>query len=286
MKVDIHKNAFTIDLEDWFCSHNLVDALPIEKWDDLESHVEEGTHLLLNLLEKPGVRATFFVLGWVADRFPNLIKDIQNAGHEIGSHGYAHQQITRISPDDFEVDIRKSLESLAFLGTPIRGYRAPAFSLTPQTIWATDILQKFDFQYDSSVYPLGIHPDYGFKNAPLTPYQHSNGLMEIPMSVAEFGGLQLPCSGGGYLRQLPYPVFRNLVRRCNAQGRPLVFYIHPWELLPNIPKVNLPTLKKWRHYNNLSSTAFKITQLLQDFPFGAMEDVFFNKNTNIGLKGA
>jgi polysaccharide deacetylase family protein (PEP-CTERM system associated) len=268
------KNAFTIDLEDWFCSHNLVEMLPYKQWEKQESYVEQGTYLLLSLLEKYKVRATFFVLGWVAERFPDLIKSVQKAGHEIGSHGYAHRQITKQTPAEFELDIQQSLEALSFLKTPISGYRAPAFSLTPKTIWATDILQNAGFQYDSSVYPIGVHPDYGFADAPLLPYSHANGLIEIPLSVAEFGTFRLPCSGGGYLRQLPYPVFKSLVKRCNAQGRPLVFYIHPWELLPDIPQMDLPNLQKWRHYNNLASTTGKIERLLQDFSFGALEDVY------------
>jgi polysaccharide deacetylase family protein (PEP-CTERM system associated) len=274
------KNAFTIDLEDWFCSHNLVEKAPYSTWDSLDSHVEEGAHLLLNLLSKSKIKATFFVLGWVAERFPDLIKIIAKEGHEIGSHGYAHRQLTKLTPLEFEQDIRLSLDALKFLNQPILGYRAPAFSMTPQTYWATEILQRHGFQYDSSVFPLGIHPDYGIPNAPLTSYQHENGLMEIPLSVAEFGKLRLPCSGGGYLRQMPYSVFHSLAKLCNQQGRPIVFYIHPWDLQTDFPKIDLPFLKKWRHYNNLSSTSGKIEMLLNDFPFGTMEEVFNLKAIN------
>lgn len=269
-------NLFTVDLEDWFCSHNLARAVPRGDWSRLENRVAAPTFRLLDLLDRHRVRAVFFVLGWTAERCPELVRHIAWRGHEIASHGYGHRQLTKISPTEFEDDLLHSLEILEPLiaGRPIRGYRAPAFSVTHRSIWALPILEKHGFEYDSSIFPTGMNPDYGITDAPLLPFNFSKNLLEIPLSVAQFFGKNVPCSGGGYLRQLPYPIFRGWARRCNAAGRPLIFYIHPWELDPDFPKIskNLSPLARWRHYSNLGTTEQKIERLLSDFEFGSIDD--------------
>jgi polysaccharide deacetylase family protein (PEP-CTERM system associated) len=277
-------NAFTVDLEDWFCSHNLAASCPYVAWPLLESRVEASTRRLLALLSDHGVRATFFVLGWIAERHPGLVADIAARGHEIASHGYAHRPLTELRPEEFEADLRRSVDAIgAACGRRPLGYRAPAFSIVRQTLWAIDILQRNGFSYDSSVYPIGIHPDYGLAAAPLLPFRHPNGLPEIPLSVAELGFFRFhaPCGGGGYLRQLPYGVFSHLVRRCQRQGRPLNFYIHPWELDPAQPRARLSPVRRWRHYGNLSTVETKLQRLLTDFRFGTMAEAFLTRIPNL-----
>lgn len=267
------KNAFTVDLEDWFCSHNLLHAVSYQEWDKQESRVERNTELLLTLLQKHQVTATFFVLGWVADRFPGLIRTIHQQGHEIGSHGYAHQQLTNLSPEAFEADLARSMAALQHItGMAPQGYRAPAFSITPQTQWALPLLKKYGFAYDSSVYPFSGHPDYGNAETPLHIHQR-NGLVEVPLSCAAFGRVRFPCSGGAYLRFYPFPLFRALASRVTKQQRPLIFYIHPWELDGDPPKVPLPFSKSVRHYYNTRSSYAKIDRLLGRFEFTSIKDL-------------
>ncbi len=267
-------NAFTVDLEDWFCSHNLQKACPYDSWDLLESKVVYSTRLVLNILRKHNLQATFFVLGWVADRFPDLIREVAADGHEIGSHGYKHQLLTKMDKTDFENDLEQSLEAIARCVTlPVKGYRAPAFSLTSQTYWATEIIKKLGFSYDSSVYPISLHPDYGFPQAPLHPFYHSNGLLEIPMSCVEIGKFRLPCSGGGYLRMFPFSLFKTLVRKSLKQGRALNFYIHPWELDSETPRVKLSWQAHIRHYSHLKDTQYRLEDLLEEFSFTSIANL-------------
>jgi polysaccharide deacetylase family protein (PEP-CTERM system associated) len=273
------KNAFTIDLEDWFCSHNLKEVIQYEQWDHQVSRVERNTDILLDLLQKNRTKATFFVLGWVADRFPHLIKSIHQEGHEIASHGYAHRQLTCMSPTEFEEDIIQSIRSIAqIIGQSPLGYRAPAFSLTTQTAWAIPILKKLHFTYDSSIYPITWNPDYGVGDALLTIHQHANGLVEVPLSCATFGKQRVPCSGGAYLRFYPFFIFNFLVKQTIKQGRPFIFYIHPWEVDNGFPKVSMPFSKAIRHHYNLDTTIPKITRLLQEFEFTTMHDVLCSES--------
>lgn len=269
------RNVFSIDLEDWFCSHNLAEACPYSTWHNQQSRVAQSTRKLLDLMDEYGVSGTFFVLGWVADQFPDLVAEVASRGHEIASHGYAHQRVTTLQEQEFDEDIRRANDAIyRATGVVPSGYRAPAFSVVHQTMWATDVLKKNGFLYDSSIYPISGHPDYGIGDFPLDAHTLPNGLFEIPMSVAEYGPLRLPCSGGGYLRQFPFVLFKSLVTRCHTAGRPLVFYIHPWELDPDTPRVALSALKKWRHYNNLHTTESKLRALLNTFEFATMQEVF------------
>lgn len=267
------KNAFTVDLEDWFCSHNLKSFIAYEDWDKMESRVEANTEALLNLLARKKVTATFFVLGWIATRYPQLIEAIYKEGHEIASHGYAHRQITFQTPEEFESDIVRCNVTLnAIVGEKPKGYRAPAFSITKDTLWALDILKKNGFTYDSSIYPFSFHPDYGYSSTKLTIHQNGQ-LIEVPLSCATFYHRRIPCSGGAYLRFYPYRLFRSLAKRVVDQNRPFIFYIHPWELDKNPPKIRLPMLTSVRHYYNYAPTLKKIGQLVEEFEFTSLEDV-------------
>lgn len=267
-------NAMSIDVEDWFHVYNMSGVIPQSEWDACESRVERNTRGLLDLFAKHEVRATFFTLGWVAERFPDLVREIDSAGHEVASHSYAHRLITHMTPAEFEADLARSLDVLRPLTTsPVLGFRAPSFSVTKATLWATDTMARLGLTYDSSVFPIGFHPDYGIGDAPLGAYAHPSGLAELPMSVANVMGRRVPCSGGGYFRLLPYAATRALIRRCNAEARPVVFYLHPWEIDPGQPRVKLPASKAFRHYNNLHRTLPRLDRLLGDFEFTTVRDV-------------
>jgi polysaccharide deacetylase family protein (PEP-CTERM system associated) len=269
------RNVMSVDVEDWFCVHNLSRLIPYADWDKCESRVERSTVRLLDLFGKHGVEATFFVLGWVADRFPDLVREIERRGHEVATHGYSHQLLTSMRPEEFRADLQRSLVALARTTTQeVRGFRAPSFSLTKRTLWAIDILRESGIQYDSSVFPVGFHPDYGIADADLRPHRLANGLTELPMGVAEVLGLRIPCSGGGYFRLYPYAVTRALMRMCNQQGRPVMFYLHPWEADPGQPRVSgLSWSKRFRHYNSLDRTEERLESLLTDFTFTSAREL-------------
>jgi len=259
----------SVDVEDWFCVHNLNPLIPYEEWDRCDSRVERSTLRLLEIFRRRKTEATFFVLGWVADRFPDLVREIAHQGHEVGTHGYAHRLLTFMRPEEFRDDLLRSLDALARATTQaVRGFRAPSFSLTPRTLWAIDILRASGMRYDSSVFPTAMHPDYGMPHAPLHPYELTDGLLELPLGVAEIVRQRVPCGGGGYFRIYPYALTRRLMRSCNAAGRPVMFYVHPWELDPGHPRVaGLPWSKRFRHYTNLDKTEERLERVLEDFSF-------------------
>jgi polysaccharide deacetylase family protein (PEP-CTERM system associated) len=263
------KNVMSVDLEDWFCVYNLSGLIPYQEWDRCESRVERSTLRLLDLFQRHKVEATFFVLGWVADRFPDLVREVERHGHEIATHGYSHRLLTLMQPEEFRTDLLQSLEVLSKASSgEVHGFRAPSFSLTRESMWAPEILKESGIQYDSSVFPVQFHPEYGIPNAQLGPYELTEGLIELPMSVAEVFGQRVPCCGGGYFWLYPYSLTRWLMRRCNAQGRPVIFYLHPWEIDTEQPRVQgLPWSKRFRHYNSLSRTEARLERLLTDFSF-------------------
>lgn len=262
-------NAMSIDLEDWFCVANLNELIPHRDWDSCELRLERSTAALLDVFDRHGTEATFFVLGWVAERVPGLIKEIADRGHEIATHGYSHRLLTSMTPAEFEDDLNRALEvTRRCVDVDIFGFRAPSFSVTQETLWAIDILERCGIHYDSSIYPIGLHPDYGIPTAPLEIHRLNGSVVEVPLSCAEILGQRIPCSGGGYFRLYPYFVTRALLRGCIRQGRPAVFYLHPWEVDPGQPKVaGLPLLKRFRHYYNLDKTLYRLGVLLRDFPF-------------------
>lgn len=279
-------NIMSIDLEDWFQVHNLSGVIPYDKWDDCELRIEANTSRVLALLQKHGVTATFFVLGWVAERLPDLIRAIAREGHEIASHSYAHRLLTYQTPDEFDTDLGKSLAILREAsGQPVNGFRAPSFSVTRQTLWSYRIMAKHRIEYDSSVFPIGFHPDYGIPDAPLSFYRTAGGIMELPLSCAQVFRRRIPCSGGGYFRIFPYEMNRRLIRRCNAEGRPVVFYIHPWEFDPGQPRVRLGKIKTFRHYTNLKRTQDRFDRLLGDFAFGSIRDTLRLETSKESLAG-
>lgn len=261
-------NALTFDVEEWFCTSNLEMFVPPREWGRAISRIELSTKNILDLLARHRVEATFFVLGWVAERHPDLIREIHDRGHEIATHGYSHTRLTAMTPDAFACDLDRAVgitESIT--GAGIHGFRAPSFTITHSTLWAVDILKDRNFQYDSSVVPTGLHPDYGIPDAPLTMYRHDNSLLEIPISCAEIAGRRVPCSGGAYFRFYPYALTRRLIDRCHRRGYPVIFYLHTWEIDAETPRIPLPPLRAIRHYHNLEGTFAKLEQLLLDYRF-------------------
>jgi polysaccharide deacetylase family protein (PEP-CTERM system associated) len=266
------RNVMSIDVEDWFCVYNLSTHIRFDEWPRMDSRVERTTLRLLEMFSRHQVAGTFFVLGWVAERFPDLVREIERRGHEVATHGYAHRLLTQMTAEEFRADLLRSLEVIGRAASqPVRGHRAPSFSVTQRTPWAAGIMREAGLAYDSSVFPLGFHPDYGIGDAPLEPYWLADGLREVPMSCAQVNGWRVPCSGGGYFRPYPYAMTRALMRRCNAQGRAVIFYLHPWEIDPEQPRVEaLRWSKKFRHYHNLARTEERLERLLSDFRFGTM----------------
>ena len=271
------KNAISVDLEDWFCVHNLQGVIRREDWDSCELRVNESTRRLIALFVKHQTKATFFVLGWVAERLPELIKELEDRGHEIAIHGYNHLLLTEITPSEFDEDLERALEVIARCGIRSQplGFRAPSFTMVKSTKeWALPLLEKYQFKYDSSVFPIGFHPDYGMVEAPLIPYKITPDLHEFPMSCLEIMGRRFPFSGGGYFRLFPYAYTKFCMRKVNDQGRPAVFYLHPWELDPGQPRIkNLSFSKRFRHYRNIDQTEKRLDQLLQDFKFTTVREV-------------
>jgi polysaccharide deacetylase family protein (PEP-CTERM system associated) len=263
------RNIMSIDVEDWFCVYNLSPVFPFASWAACESRVERSMTRLLDLFDRHQVEATCFVLGWIAERHPDLVREIERRGHEVATHGYSHRLLTQMNEEEFRADLGRSLEVLGrYVSQPVRGFRAPSFSVTRRTPWAGKVLRAAGLRYDSSVFPAGLHPDYGIADAPLEPYALEDGLLEIPMSCATLGRWRIPCSGGGYFRQYPYGLTRSLMRSCNAAGRPVVFYLHPWEVDPGQPRVKEIALsRRIRHYRNLEHTEERLERLMTDFRF-------------------
>lgn len=274
-------NAMTVDVEDYFQVEALSACFPQQHWGEVPCRVEGNVDRLLALFQTAGVRATFFVLGWVAERYPGLIRRIIAAGHEVGSHGCDHVRADRQQRDAFKDDVRRSkqlLEDLA--GCAVRGYRAPSFSIGRSNLWAFETLEAEGYAYSSSVYP--IHHDlYGLPEAPRFPFHPGDGdLLEIPMTTAVRFGCNLPCAGGGYFRLLPYALSRANLRRVNAiDGRPCVFYFHPWEIDPEQPRQSgISWRSRMRHYTNLGGMERRLQRLLADFAWSRMDHVFLPDN--------
>jgi polysaccharide deacetylase family protein (PEP-CTERM system associated) len=268
-------NALTIDVEDYFHVSGFEGVVSRSQWDGFEPRVADSTRRLLDLLAAAGVRATFFVLGWVAERRPDLVKDVQAGGHEVGSHSHAHRLIYEQTPAEFRADLRRSREVLeGILGAPVTAYRAPSFSITRRSLWALDVLAEEDFRLDSSVYPTR-HDRYGIPGAPLGPHRidrPAGSLWEFPPPVYRCVGYPLPVGGGGWFRLYPYRLTRGCLRRVNKSGRPFAVYLHPWELDPDQPRLSPGRLAAFRHYVNLGRTERRLRRLLRDFRFGTLSD--------------
>jgi len=270
-------NALTIDVEDYFQASVFDMAVPRTQWDQLESRVCANTDRLLSILDRAQVRATFFVLGWVADRFPALVGRIASLGHEIASHGYGHRLVYDGTPDEFRADLRRAKRAIeAAAGAPVLGYRAPSYSVTARSLWALDVLIDEGYQYDASIFPIH-HDRYGIASAPRHPYwvnRPHGTLWEIPGSTVRMAGINLPVAGGAYFRLLPYAWTRWGIERVNRlEGQPVVFYLHPWELDPGQPRIPLSKLGRLRHYTNLDRTEARLERLLSEFRFDTIAAV-------------
>jgi polysaccharide deacetylase family protein (PEP-CTERM system associated) len=271
-------NMLTVDVEDYFQVSAFDPIVSRAHWSSWPSRVAANTDRVLQLFDDAGVRGTFFVLGWVADKFPDVVRRIAAGGHEIASHGYAHRLVYEQTPREFREDLRRSryaIESIA--NQPVLGYRAPSFSITRQSWWAFDVLIEEGFLYDASIYPVH-HDRYGVPDAPRHPHwieRPLGRLRELPGSTLRIGNMNVPFGGGGYFRMAPYSLTRWAVNRLNGvEHRPAMFYIHPWELDPDQPRLPAPALTRFRHYHNLRRTEARMRRLLADFPFGPVSSVF------------
>jgi polysaccharide deacetylase family protein (PEP-CTERM system associated) len=259
-----------VDVEEHFQVSAFDGVLSREQWEAQPSRVEPNTDRLLELLDRHGAHGTFFTLGWVAERHPALIRRIISAGHEIGSHGWWHYKVGTLTPEDFRAEVRNSralLEDLS--GSPVRGFRAPSFSIVPGLEWAFDVLLEEGYTYDSSLFPIR-RPDYGYPSSPSAPHRltrPAGSLLELPMATARFLGQRIPAAGGGYLRQLPLGVIRRAFRQSEERGEPGMFYIHPWEVDPEQPRLPVGWLTRIRHYRGLEHTMARLERLLGLFRF-------------------
>jgi polysaccharide deacetylase family protein (PEP-CTERM system associated) len=279
----------TVDVEDYFHANALSAAAPRDRWDSFPSRIEANTHRLLDRFAAAGVRVTCFVLGWAAERHPGLVRRIVSDGHELASHGFWHRLIYTQTPDEFREDIRRSKRLLEDLGgVAVAGYRAPSFSVVERSRWALDVLGEEGFTYDSSVFPIR-HDTYGIPDAPRHPHVvdlTSGGIsdaarsgpgriFEVPASTVRVASTNVPVAGGGYFRLLPYGWTRWGIGRVNArEGRPVVFYLHPWEVDPDQPRLPVGALSRFRHYRNLDTCDARLARLLRDFSWAPVRQVW------------
>lgn len=270
-------NAMTVDVEDYMHVSAFSNVIKREDWDQHELRVERNTHRLLDMFDLHSARATFFVLGWVAQRCPALIREIAARGHEVASHGMTHELVYNQTPELFREETRTSKAILEELvQAPISGYRAASYSITNRSLWALDILVELGFKYDSSIFPVR-HDRYGIPNGRTMPYVHEteNGqrIVEFPLTTKDILGYRLPVSGGGYFRIFPYGVTRAALRSINRrEQRPFIFYLHPWEIDPEQPRIAASRLSRFRHYTNLSRCEQRLGGLLSEFHFGTVRD--------------
>jgi len=259
-------NALSFDIEDWFQVENLKGVISYDEWEGKELRVRQNTEKILGLLDKKGTKATFFILGWIADKCPKLVERIALQGHEIASHGFSHELIYNMTHEAFREDVRRSKALLEDItGKRVVGYRAPSFSVTSESLWALDILKDEGYEFDSSIFPINFHNRYGFTDCATSPFRWQNGLIEIPLAVYRVANIALPLAGGGYFRLLPYAYFKFFLKRLNRNNQSFTFYLHPWELDPDQPRVRLPLGYRFRHYVNLKSTQRCLGRLIEDF---------------------
>ena len=274
-------NAMTVDVEDFFHVSAFDSIIKPEQWQDYQPRVDTNTRRLLDLFARYNIKSTFFVLGWVAERYPELVKEIHRQGHEIASHGYAHRRATEQSREEFYADVLRSRDHLEdLLGEKLTGYRAPSFSIGYTNEWAFEVLVELGFAYSSSTYPVK-HDLYGTPDWPRFAYRRKEGIIEIPIPTHRFLGRQTPIGGGGYFRLYPYAFTKYLVNSyLKKEQQPYSFYFHPWEIDADQPRLNQAPLKsRFRHYINLDKTYGKLEKLLQEFSWGTMKDVY-----NIAVK--
>lgn len=278
MTLPVLRNAMSIDVEDYFHVAALASSIPRSQWDNMEYRAEMNTRRLLEVFAEAGVTATFFVLGWVARRSPGLVREIQAAGHEVACHGMSHKLIYTQTPQEFAAETRVAKALLEDItGTRIQGYRAATYSITNKSLWALDVLCEVGFTYDSSIFPIK-HDLYGIPDAPQVPTRITGpgggSVVEFPMSTVSMFGIRLPVSGGGYFRLLPYALLRAGLRKLNRRlQRPFVFYLHPWEIDPDQPRIEASLLSRVRHYTNLERCEQRLRHLLSEFRFTTVCEV-------------
>jgi polysaccharide deacetylase family protein (PEP-CTERM system associated) len=271
------KNALTVDVEEYFQVAAFETTIAKADWNSSPSRVDFSTRRVLDLFGAHGAKATFFVLGWIAERHPTLVRRIVAEGHEIASHGYDHTRLHGFRSGQFRADVTRTkriLEDVA--GVAVRGYRAPSYSIDRRNLWALDVLAETGHAYSSSIYPIR-HDLYGMPDAPRFPFRlRPDSILEIPVTTVRLGSRNYPCGGGGYFRLLPYEVFRWMLRRVNARDRqPGLFYFHPWEVDPGQPRIqDAPLKSRFRHYLNLDSMHSRLERLLVDFAWGRMDALF------------
>jgi polysaccharide deacetylase family protein (PEP-CTERM system associated) len=271
-------NAMSVDVEDYFHVAALAASIDRSRWHDMEYRAEASTRRLLDLFDETKLKSTFFVLGWVARRSPQLIREIHDRGHEVASHGMSHLLVYNQTPEEFKAETIESKSLLEdIIGAPVHGYRASTYSITKRSLWALDILNEAGFLYDSSIFPIR-HDLYGIPDAPLTPARIATpkgaSIVEFPMSTAPLLGTKLPVSGGGYFRLLPYWLTRHGLRKLNhSLRRPFIFYLHPWEVDPRQPRVRAHWKSVLRHYTNLHRTEPRLRRLIGEFRFAPVRDV-------------
>ncbi|RMI01037.1 MAG: DUF3473 domain-containing protein [Calditrichaeota bacterium] len=270
-------NILSFDIEEWFHPEIFAGRYPRESWDRLEARVQKNTELILNFLSRKRLKATLFFMGWVAEKYPDLVRAAVQEGHEIASHGYAHVMINKFATrEDFRADLRQSIQILSELaGEPVIGFRAPTFSVTKKTLWALPIMFEEGIRYDSSVFPI-LHDRYGIPDAPREPYmifrQGQEGITEYPMTTVRVGKFNLPLGGGGYLRLYPFKFSLMLMKRCATEGRPIMFYAHPWEFDVDAPRVDLGWVGKIRHYHAIDKFLQRLDVITDLFPFTSFKE--------------
>jgi len=277
------RNALTIDVEDYFQVSAFAPHIPRSSWDSLPCRVERNIERILMLLDEKSIKATFFTLGWIAERYPAMVKQIIENGHELASHGYAHQRVTELNPAQFCDDISRSRKLLEDIGGQlVQGYRAPSFSINGNNLWALDCLEEAGYRYSSSIYPVR-HDHYGMPQAPrFTFYPSLSGrLLELPVTTVRLFGRNFPAGGGGYFRLWPYPVSRWFLQRVNTIDRqPVIFYFHPWEIDAEQPRqAGIGIKTRFRHYININRMEGRLNALTRHFNWGRMDQIFLEQMT-------
>ena len=282
------RHFFTVDVEEYFQVSAFDSVVSRKEWDARPRRLDRSIPPLLEELARAGSKGTFFVLGWVADRSPDVVREIARAGHEIASHGFWHRRVNTMSAPEFREDVRSSKAVLQdLIGEPVNGYRAPSFSIVPGLEWAFDILLEEGYRYDSSLFPIRRR-GYGYPSSPRWPHviqRPGGGLNEFPLATASFAGLTLPAAGGGYLRQLPFALIRRGFAEAEARGQPATFYIHPWEIDPDQPRLPVGLITRLRHYRGLSRTLGRTRRLLAEFRFTSIGS-FLTRETELAVNGS
>jgi len=274
-------NALTIDVEDYFQVSAFAPYIRRDEWDTRECRVERNVGRILELLAEREVKATFFTLGWVAERYPQLVKRIVQGGHELASHGYGHERVSDLDETAFTEDVTRAKAILEDLGgRPVLGYRAPSFSIGRGNLWAFDVLARAGYRYSSSIYPIA-HDHYGMPESPRFAYRLANDLLEVPVTTLRMAGRNLPSSGGGYFRLLPYTLSRWMIGRVNRADREAaVFYFHPWEIDAGQPRIaGIDAKTRFRHYVNIPRMEGRLQALLRDFRWGRMDQIFLPRQS-------